>query len=97
MTMAEGRTCDLGASKTYAHAPNQEWRHTRLYGGDCKENFADKDTHDMEVRLDGGPSNMLASHGGWSEDCAEVEGDTEAVLSYSGGSVKDCGTVGSGA
>ena len=51
----------------------------------------------MRVRLDGGAPNMIKSQGDWSGDCAEMDGGREVVLSYSGGSVKDSGTIGSGA
>ena len=51
----------------------------------------------MRVRLDGGTPDMIKSQGNWSEDCVEIDGGKEVVLSYSDGSVKDSGTIGSGA
>ena len=51
----------------------------------------------MRVRLGGGTPDMIKSQGDWSEDCAEMDGGKEVVLSYSGGSVKQSGTIGSGA
>ena len=40
---------------------------------------------------------MIKSQGDWNGDCAEMDGGKEVVLSYSGGPVKDSGTIGSGA
>ena len=39
---------------------------------------------------------MIKSRGDWNEDCVKMEAEQEVVLSYSGGSVKDSGTTGSG-
>ena len=97
MAMAEGRLCDLGELKTYTHVPDSKWGRTRPYGINFKENFADKSTHDIKVRLDGQPNDMLSSQGDWDANCAEKEDGEKAVLSYSDGPVKDCGTIGSGA
>ena len=66
MTMAEGRDCDLGVPKSYTHVPDQKWRNTRPCGINFKENFADTNTHDIQVRLDGEPSDLLASQGSWN-------------------------------
>ena len=51
----------------------------------------------MRVRLDGGAPDMITSQRDWSEDCVEMNGRKEVVLSYFGGSVKDSGAIGSGA
>ena len=40
---------------------------------------------------------MINSQEDWSEDCVEMDGGKEVVLSYSKGSVKESGTTGSGA
>ena len=39
---------------------------------------------------------MIKSQGDWNEDCAKMGGGKEVTLSYSGGSVRDSGTIGSG-
>ena len=51
----------------------------------------------MRVLPGGGAPVMIKSQGDWNEDCVEMDGGKEVVLSYSGGSVKDSGTIGSGA
>ena len=51
----------------------------------------------MRVRLGGAAPDMVKSQGDWGEDCVEVDGGREVVLSYSDGSVKESGTIGSGA
>ena len=51
----------------------------------------------MEVRLDGEHSDLITSRATWDRNCTETTGGKEAVLSYSDGSVKYPGTIGSGA
>ena len=40
---------------------------------------------------------MINSQGDWNENCVEMDGGKEVVLSYSDGSVKESGTIGPGA
>ena len=51
----------------------------------------------MQVRLDGGATDVVKSQGNWSDECVETEGGEEVVLTYPDGSVKESGTTGSGA
>ena len=49
------------------------------------------------MRLDGETDDLTVSGGTWDEKCVEKEDGQNTALSYSGGSMKDCGTIGSGA
>ena len=51
----------------------------------------------MRVRLDGEKSDLSKLRGDWDEDCVGIGNGQGVALSYSGGSVKDSGTIGSGA
>ena len=93
--MAEYERAD--PQKYYRPDKEEEWRKTHPYGIDYKGDYSKPETHDMRVRFDGGAPDMTRPKGDWGEDCAEMGGGKEVVLSYSGGSVKDSGTIGSGA
>ena len=95
--MAEGQPHDRDAPKDYNPKPEAEWRHTHPFGIDYKEGYSKKQTHDMSARPGGMTSDMTVSQGAWNKDCAETDDGQEVVLSYSGGLVKDSGTIGSGA
>ena len=73
------------------------WRTTRPYGIDYKEDSSKPHTHDFIVRLDGTPGDLTDSDWAWNANCVEHEDGLDPVLSYSGGSVKDPGAAGSGA
>ena len=75
----------------------KEWRQTRPYGIDYKEDSSKPETYGMRVRLGGRKRDMVKPRGDWNGDCVEMEDGEEVVLSYSGGSTKDSGTIGSGA
>ena len=81
----------------YRSDKEKEWRKARPCGIDYKEDYSKPKTHNMKVRLDGGAADMVKSQGDWSDDCVETEDGRQVVLSYSDGSVKYCGTTGSGA
>ena len=51
----------------------------------------------MRVRLGGRARDMIKSQRDWNKDCVEMDDGKEVVLSYSDGSVKYSGTIGSGA
>ena len=95
MDMAEHEEND---PRTYYRPDKEkEWRKARPYGTDYKEDYSKPETHDIKVRLDGGALDEINSQGGWSENCVEMHGGKEVVISYSGGSVKESGAIGSGA
>ena len=75
----------------------QKWREAHPFGIDCREDSSKPDTHKLVVRLDGTEEDLTDSNGTWDERCVEQEDGRGTVLSYSGGSMKDCGTIGSGA
>ena len=62
-----------------------------------REDSSKPETHKLAVGLDGAESDLTVSDGKWDDKCAEQEDGQDTVLSYSGGSMKDCGTIGSGA
>ena len=95
MDMAEREK--TGTQLYYRPNREKEWRTARPYGIDYKGGFSRPKTHNMKVRLDGGATEMTKSQGNWSDECAETEDGQEVVLTYSDGSVKESGTIGSGA
>ena len=94
MTMSENQH---RASKDYYPLAEDKWRETHPLGIDYREDSSKPDTHKLIVRLDGTADNLTDSDGTWDETCIEKEDGPDTVLSYSGGSIKDCGTIGSGA
>ena len=94
MTLSENQP---RVPKDYGPAAANEWRETRPFGIDYKENSSKPDTHDPTVRLAGTPRDLTDSGGEWDEKCVEKENGQDTLLSYLGGSMKDCGTIGSGA
>ena len=84
-------------TKDYPHRPGGDWRTTRLYDIDYKEDLSKPHTHDLTVCLGGTPGDLADSRGAWGENCVENGGGLDTALSYSDGSVKDSDTTGSGA
>ena len=76
--MAEGQ--GAGAPKYYRPKKERDWRHTRQYDIDYKEDSPKPETHDMRVRLDGGKRDLNESRGDWDEDCVDMENEKEVVL-----------------
>ena len=97
--MAEGYPHDGGTPKDYYPKSGTDLRHTHPYDIDYKEDSSREYTHATFVRPGGrgSTSDMTVSQGAWDKGCVETEGGQEVVLSYSDGSVKDSGTIESGA
>ena len=74
-----------------------KWREARPFGIDYREDSSKPNTHKLIVRLDSTADDLTDSGGTWDEKCIEKEDGQDTVVSYSGGSMKDCGTVRSGA
>ena len=86
-----------GTRTTYQHVPCTKWESTRPFGIDHREDPAVEHPDGMLVRLDGTAADLTSHKGQWDENCVErIEGE-DVVLSYSDGSVKEEGTLGSGA
>ena len=83
--------------KHFSPAPETKWRESRPFGINYREDSSRPDTQSLVVRLDGTADGLTDSHGDWDKTCIEKYDGVDTVLSYSGGSVKDRGTTGSGA
>ena len=84
------------ATKDYYPAPENGWREIHPFGIYYKEDSPKPGTHDPIVRLGGTAKDLTDSQGAWDEKCVEKGDGHDTVLSYSGGSVKDSSTAGSG-
>ena len=82
-----------GSQKYYRPKKENQWQQARPYSVDYKEDFVKPETHGTRVRLGGRTRDMIKSQGCWNEDCVEICGGKEVVVSYSDGSVKDSGTI----
>ena len=85
------------APKDYHPVAEDKWRETRPSGIDYREDSSKPDTHKLIVRLDGTTDDLTDFGETWDEKCVEKEDGQDTVRSYSGGSMKDCDTIGSGA
>ena len=84
------------APKNYSSAAHVKWRKARPFGTNYREDSSKPETHKLVVRLDGAEGDLTVSDGKWNDTCVEQDDGQGTVLSYSGGSVKDCDTIGSG-
>ena len=84
------------APKDYSPAAHAKWRKARPYGINYREDSSKPGTHKLVVRLDGTEDDLTVSDWKWDVKCVEQEDGQDTVLSYSDGSMKDCGTIGSG-
>ena len=87
----------LGRQRTTAQRPKTSGGEGCPFGIDYREDSSKPDAHDPIVRLDGTARDLTDSGGTWGERCVGKEDGQDTVLSYSDGSMKDCGTTGSGA
>ena len=81
----------------YEHTTETGWKSSRPYGLDYQEDPAVDHSQGVTVQLDGGGSDLAIYDGQWGDACVEHVDGEGVVLSYSGGSVKESGTFGSGA
>ena len=82
--------------KDYSPAAHAKWREARPFGTNYREDSSKPGTRKLVVRLDGTEGDLTVSDRTWDEKCAEQEDGQDTVLSYSDGSMKDCGTIRSG-
>ena len=72
------------------------WKATSPFGINHREDPETEHPDGMNVHLDGGTEDLATHEGDWDDKCAKRVEEEDVVLSYSGGSVKEAGTFGSG-